>query len=164
QFPADGLRHEIIGGAHFVTASPVRRHQRILLNLAYLIQTYLADHPVGELILGPFDVVLSDTDVVVPDAVYVSRARSPLITEKNLPAAPDIAIEILSPSTRSRDERLKRDLYERVGVKEYWLVDPMSDTVQVCRRTDAGFAEPPRYSPGSTFTTPFLPGFEVSVG
>ena len=123
-FPDDGLRHEIIGGEHYVTASPVTRHQRILLNLCHLIQTYLDEQPTGELLPGPVDVLLSENDIVVPDLLYVSRERSPIITEKNVPGAPDLVIEILSPSTRSRDKRLKRDLYDRAGVNEYWLVDP----------------------------------------
>lgn len=162
-FPDDGFRHEIIGGEHYVTASPVTRHQRILLNLCHLIQTYLDEHPTGELLPGPVDVLLSETDIVVPDLLYVSRERFQIITEKNLPGAPDLVIEILSPSTRSRDKRLKRDLYEREGVKEYWLVDPDRDVVTVCRRAAEAFAEPLHYDRGSTFTTPLLPGLELTV-
>ena len=162
-FPDDGLRHEIIGGEHYVTASPVTRHQRILLNLAYLIQTHLEEHPTGELLPGPVDVLLSETDIVVPDLLYVSRERSQIITEKNLPGVPDLVIEILSPSTRSRDKRLKRDLYERVGVKEYWLVDSDLDVVTVCRLAAEAFAEPLHYERGSTFTTPLLPELDLPV-
>lgn len=72
-------------------------------------------------------------------------------------------IEILSPSTRSRDKRLKRDLYERAGVTEYWLVDPDRDAVMVCRRSADVFAEPLQYERGRAFTTPLLPGLELTV-
>ena len=109
-FPDDGLRHEIIGGEHVVTPSPVTRHQRILLNLAYLVRDYLETHPIGEILPGPVDVLLSDTDILVPDLVYVAHDRSHVITLKNLQGAPDLVVEIHSPSTKSRDRRLKRDL------------------------------------------------------
>ena len=116
--PDDDLRHEIIDGEHYVTASPVTRHQRISLKLLHLIQSYLETHPIGELFSAPFDVVLSFHDVVVPDLIYLSKVRAHLLTVKNLQGAPDLAVEILSPGTKPRDERLKRDLYERAGVSD----------------------------------------------
>ena len=164
RFPDDGLRHEIIGGEHFVTPSPVTRHQRISLRLLYLISSYLEEHPVGELFGAPFDVLLSDVDVVVPDIVYISNERSQFITPKNLQGPPDLVVEILSPSTRSRDKRLKRDLYERVGVQEYWLVDPEGDVVTVYRRAAAGTSEDPiEYARGQTLESAQFPGLELPI-
>ena len=162
-FPDDGLRHEIIDGEHYVTASPITRHQRISLSLLHLIQSYLDTHQIGELFSAPFDVVLSFTDVVVPDLIYLSRDRAHLVTAKNLQGAPDLVVEILSPSTRPRDERLKRDLYERVGVEEYWLVDPDQDVVTIYRRSAGGFGPPVRVENGGTVTTPLLPAFELPL-
>jgi Uma2 family endonuclease len=165
--PDDGLRHEIIGGEHFVTPSPVTRHQRISLNLLYLIRSYLEEHPTGELFGAPFDVLLSDFDVVVPDIVYISRERSHFITAKNLQGPPDLAIEILSPSTKSRDKRLKCDLYERAGVREYWMVDPDGpggDVVTVHRRSAAGaFQKPIEHRRGQVLKSPLFPGLELSI-
>ena len=161
--PEDGLRHEIIDGEHYVTASPITRHQRISLSLLHLIQSYLDTHPIGELFSAPFDVVLSFIDVVVPDLIYLSKARAHLLTAKNLQGAPDLVIEILSPPTRPRDERLKRDLYERVGVEEYWLVDPDRDAVTIYRRDGAEFLPPVRFEKEAVVTTPFLPGFELPL-
>jgi Uma2 family endonuclease len=163
-FPDDGLRHEIIGGEHFVTPSPVTRHQRISLNLLYLIQSYLEKHTTGELFGAPLDVLLSKFDVVVPDIVYISRERSHFLTTKNLQGPPDLAIEILSPSTKSRDRRLKRDLYERAGVREYWMVDPDRDIVTVYRRTgDEAFQEPLEYGRGQSLSSPLFPGLQLSI-
>jgi len=161
--PDDDLRHEIIDGEHYVTASPVTRHQRISLSLLHLIQSYLDTHLIGELFSAPFDVVLSFHDVVVPDLIYLSKARAHLLTVKNLQGAPDLVVEILSPSTKPRDERLKRNLYERVGVSEYWLVDPDQDVVTIYRRGGAGFLPPIRFEKDGVVTTPLLPDFELPL-
>ena len=163
RFPDDGLRHEIIDGEHYMTASPVTRHQRISRDLLYLIQSYLESHPIGEVFSAPFDIVLSFTDVVVPDLIYLSKSRAHFLTAKNLQGAPDLVIEILSPSTRLRDRRLKRDLYERVGIEEYWLVDPDDDSVEIYRRGAEGFRPSVRYEKTGMFTTSLMPGFELPL-
>ena len=162
--PDDGLRHEIIDGAHYVTASPVTRHQRILRRLLVALQVYLDTHPTGEVFCAPFDVVMSFHDVVVPDLIYISHSRADLITTKNLQGAPDLVIEILSPSTRSRDERLKRDLYERVGVEEYWVIDPDRNILVVHRRQGTHFLPSETFDASAAITTPLLPGFELPLG
>ena len=163
RLPDDDLRHEIIDGEHYVTASPATRHQRISLNLVYLLQSYLELHPIGELFGAPYDIVLSRFDVVVPDLVYISNARKAFITEKNLQGPPDLAVEILSPSTRTRDERLKRDLYDRVGVDEYWLVNPDRDTVQVYRRSGGQLEPSALLTRSETLTSPLFPGLTLSL-
>lgn len=162
-FPDDGLRHEIIDGEHYVTASPITRHQRISLRLLYLLQSYLETHAIGEVFHAPFDVLLSEIDIVVPDLVYLSKDRARFLTAKNLQGPPELVVEILSPSTRPRDERLKRDLYERVGVDEYWLVDPDGDTIVVYRRAGNAFEQPVRYTKGQVLTTPLLPDLELPL-
>jgi len=163
--PDDGLRHELIDGVHYVTASPVTRHQRILRRLAVEIELWLRDHPTGEMFFAPLDVVLSRYDVVVPDLIYVSAARSEGLEAKGLFAAPDLAVEILSPSTRHRDETLKRHLYDRVGVNEYWLIDPDGDVVVISRR------DREQLRPASVLTalnddeltSPLFPGFTMRL-
>ena len=162
-FPDDGLRHEIIDGEHYVTVSPITRHQRISRELLYLIQAYLETHPIGEVFSAPFDVVMSFTDIVVPDLMYISNTRAHLLTAKNLQGAPDLVVEILSPSTRPRDERLKRDLYERAGVDEYWLVDPDRDTMTIYRRGVEGFQQSVRHEKDDVVTTPLLPDFALPL-
>jgi Uma2 family endonuclease len=160
-FPDDGLRHEIIEGDHYVTPAPVTRHQRISRELLYLLHRHLKAHPSGEVFAAPFDVILSDTNVFVPDLVYISNARAHLLTEKNLQGSPDIAIEILSPGTKHRDRGLKLKVYERLQVEEYWLVDPDLDVVNVYRRGRGGFDRPKTYGRSETMTTPLVPGLEI---
>lgn len=142
RLPDDNLRHEIIGGRHVVSPSPVTRHQRLLGELYYLLRVHLAGRDSGEVFISPFDLVLSEFDIVVPDLIYLSRERAHFLTEKNLQGPPDLVVEILSPGTRRRDLGVKRNLYERVGVREYWLVDPGANTVTVFRRSDVRFEAP----------------------
>lgn len=163
QFPDDDLRHEIIEGEHYVTPAPSTRHQRILLKLSHLIQSYLDTHPFGEIFFAPFDVLLSEFNVFEPDLVYISKQRAHQLNEKNLQGAPDLAVEILSHSTKHRDQRLKRNVYERTGVQEYWLVDPDADVIEVLIRAGDEFAGPRRFSRGETLTTRLLPGFELPL-
>jgi len=165
-FPDDGQRHELIDGEHYVTPSPNIRHQQLLGRLHLLIGVWLQTHPIGEMFLSPLDVVFSDVDVVEPDLLFISRHRaSDIITPKHVRGAPDLVVEIGSPSTRKRDETIKRRLYERAGVVEYWVVDPDLDVIRVYRRTDAGFDRPVELAtePGDTLSTPLLPGLEVPL-
>jgi Uma2 family endonuclease len=162
-FPDDGLRHEIIDGKHYVTPSHVTRHQRISLRLGHLIQTYLDGHPVGELFIAPFDVLLSEHDILVPDLVFLSTASAQFLTSKNLQGPPDLIVEILSPGTRRRDQGLKRNRCERLGVQEYWLIDPDQDAVVVHRRGASGFDQVVRLSGSDLLTTPLLPGLELPL-
>jgi Uma2 family endonuclease len=164
-FPDDGMRHEIIGGEHYVTPSPVTRHQRISVRLLRLLADHVERHRMGEMFSAPFDVLLDVFDIVVPDLIYLSNERAHFLTEKNLQGPPDLVVEILSPSTRRRDQRLKRDLYERVGVREYWLVDPVGNVVTVFRRGKRGFADSQDYSATrrETLDTPLLPKLKLSL-
>ena len=90
-----------------------------------LIGSWLESHPIGQAYFSPFDVVFSRFDVVEPDLLYLSNERaSAVLTDANVQGAPELVVEIGSPSTRKRDETIKRRLYERAGVSEYWIVDP----------------------------------------
>lgn len=164
--PDDGRRHEIIDGEHYVTPSPVTKHQLVSRNLEYVIFDFLQEHPVGEVFDAPYDVVLSEIDVVQPDILYVSNARKSIITEKNIRGVPDLVLEILSESTRKTDEITKRKLYERFGVAEYWVVDPVLDSIKVYRRVETSFERVAELSleDDNSLTTPLLPGFTAPLG
>jgi len=166
QFPDDGRRHELIDGEHYVTPSPNTRHQRISGRLYLLIGNWLQEHPVGQLFYAPFDVVFSNIDVVEPDLLYMSNERAAeVLTEEHVRGVPELVIEITSPGTRRGDETLKRRLYERSGVTEYWVVDPDVDVVRAYRRSGEGFARPVELSAeaGDVLTTALLPGLEIPL-
>ena len=165
-FPDDGKRHELIDGEHYVTASPNTKHQQVSMELTFLMRSWLEDHPIGRLFAAPFDMVLSNFDVVVPDVIYLSNERAAeIITTLHLRGAPELVVEIGSPSTRQRDETIKRRLYERSGVSEYWFVDPELDVVRVYRRDAERFARPVELSreAGDTLTTPLLAGLTLPL-
>jgi Uma2 family endonuclease len=165
-FPDDGKRHEIIDGEHYVTPSPKYRHQIILGNLHFLIATRLEASPIGRVILSPFDVLMSDVDIVEPDLLYLSNERAAtVITAKHARGTPELVVEIASPGTRRRDDGIKRRLYERAGVTEYWIVDPEVDRVRVYRRDGDAFARAIELSRehGDVLSTPSLPGLEMPL-
>ena len=165
-FPDDGKRHELIDGEHYVTPSPNMRHQQIAGDLFGLMWTYLEAHPVGRVFVATFDVVFSQFDVVEPDILYLSHDRAArVLTPANVQGAPDLVIEVGSPGTRQRDETIKRRLYERAGVSEYWVVDPGTDMVRIYRRTGDGFGRAIELSrdAGDVLATPLLPGLDLPL-
>jgi Uma2 family endonuclease len=165
-FPDDGKRHELIDGEHYVTPSPNTKHQRVSGNLYFLIRAWLEEHPIGQVFYAPFDVVFSRFDVVEPDLLYVSNERmAEIVTTQHVTGAPEIVVEIGSPGTRRRDETIKRRLYERSGVSEYWILDPELDVVRIYRRVGASFDRPAELSreSGDILTTRHLPGLEIPL-
>jgi Uma2 family endonuclease len=165
-FPDDGKRHELIDGEHYVTPSPNVKHQRVLGKLTLAVMTHLESHPVGELFCAPLDIVLSQHDVVEPDLFYISHERAAqVLTPVNARGAPELVVEIASKSTRKRDETIKRRLYERDGVSEYWVVDPEIGTIRVYRRAGDRFERAVELTceRGDVLTTPLLPGLEIAL-
>ncbi len=164
-FPDDGKRHELIDGAHYVTPSPKLKHQAIVGNLYWLIRSFLTDHPIGNAYLSPLDVVLSDIDVVEPDLLFVASEQLDILTERNVSGPPTLVVEVLSESTRRRDETLKMKLYERMGVREYWMVDPEAETVNVYRAAAERFERVCALSveTNDSLTTPALPGRSLAL-
>jgi Uma2 family endonuclease len=123
-------RYELLEGELHMSPTPLTRHQRISRNLGFLIETWVRRTGAGELFLAPTGVRLSDRDVVVPDLLVLSAARSALAERRFIAGAPDLMVEILSPGTVRRDLRDKRALYEKAGVREYWIVDPIAERVE----------------------------------
>ena len=165
-FPDDGLRHELIDGEHYVTPSPATRHQRVLGQLFAQLHRFFETNPIGEVFLAPFDVVMSHHDVVEPDLLIVLADQATIVTPQHVRGVPAIVVEILSPRTRRVDETAKRRLYERSGVREYWIVDPERDAVIVSRKgpADAFVTDAERtLASGDSLASPLLPGWSVEL-
>lgn len=165
--PDDGRRHEIIDGAHYVTPSPNVSHQELVLRLALALGHHLEDRVErGRLFVAPLDVVFSFHDIVEPDLIFVAADQLDILTDRNIQGSPALVIEILSPSTRKRDQGIKRRLYERCGVREYWVVDAATASVAISRRhPDGSFrALSPLTASGlHTLRTPLLPGWSLAL-
>ena len=163
RIPDDGLRHEIIDGEHYVSPSPSERHQRASAALLSLLWQHVRKRRLGHVYAAPFDVLLAVHDVVEPDIIFVSSQRAAIIGDDNIQGAPDLLIEVLSPSNRKRDQTLKRARYEALGVTEYWLVDPDAKHISVLRREAGQFVGVGVFGEGATVTSPLLPGLSVAV-
>jgi Uma2 family endonuclease len=149
-----------------VTPSPNTKHQQIVGDLYFLIRHYLETRPIGRVFLSPLDVVFTAFDVVEPDLLYMSHGRAAdILTPQNVQGTPELVVEVGSKGTRKRDETIKRRLYERSGVTEYWFVDPELDVVRVYRREGERFSRPTELSSeaGDALTTALFPGLELPL-
>jgi len=161
KIPSDGNRHEIIDGEWFMTPAPNLDHQGMVSELFLRLGNHIKKHRLGRVFVAPTDVLLSKNDIVEPDLVYVSRKNSSILKKKNIQGAPDLVIEVSSPSTASLDRGDKLRLYARSGVREYWIVDLFARTVEI---REFGKTRRVRiYKEGQTFGSDLLPGLGISV-
>jgi len=128
-FPDDGKRHEIIDGDHYTNPAPSTYHQTISKRLQHHLYTKIELDGLGLIFSAPIDVQLSDHDIVQPDLVVLLKDTKARVTPTKINGAPDLLVEILSPSTADNDRHLKRRVYERSGTAEYWIVDPAEPSV-----------------------------------
>jgi Uma2 family endonuclease len=125
----------------------------------------LKKNKIGNVFSAPCDIVFSDTDIVQPDLLFISAEHASIVTEKNVQGAPDLVIEITSPSTRKTDEVIKRKLYEQYGVGEYWVVDPELEMVKVYRRVNGRYERILELSKeaNNILSTPYLPSWTMPL-
>ena len=163
--PPDGKRYELIDGEFITHSTPWVRHQVVLGNVMFGLGTYYRESRVAEPFLGPLDVVLSSDSVVEPDGLVIRHERASIVGVNYIVGPPDIIVEVVSEETRYRDEIVKPRLYERLGVEEYWVVDPDSSVVRIYRRVAEPLGRPLEINTetGGEITSPLLPGFALDV-
>lgn len=161
--PDDGNRWEIIGGEVYVSPAPFVPHQQVVFNLASLLRAHVRAYRLGQVLIAPVAVVLERPSGVQPDVVFVARARRRIIQEKGIFGAPDLIVEVTSPSTASRDRGMKLDLYARVGVPHYWLVDPKRGTLRALRLAGDRYAAEAEIGPRGRFTPSRFPRLSVRM-
>ena len=159
----DDIRYELLDGELVLMPSPKEIHQRLVLSLGTLFNIFVSIRNLGRVYIAPFDVVLSNTIVVQPDLMFISNERSHIITEDNIRGAPDLVIEILSPSNADNDRTRKRAFYERHGVTEYWIFDPDARNITVLLLGENGYELAGIYGEGQTLTTQILDGFRLNL-
>lgn len=135
----EGAPYQLIGGELIMTPSPVPYHQIISRRIGFELLKFNEQKKLGEVIFAPLDVHLSETETYQPDIIFISNERLNIIGEKKIEAAPDLVIEILSESTAYYDLRHKKRVYEKTGVKEYWIVDPMEKGIEVYENISGEF-------------------------
>ena len=157
-------RYELVDGDLVMVPAPNLKHQTVQVRLGERLARFVREHSLGMLFFAPCDVVLSDTDVVQPDLLFVSSDRAHLLNNgENVRGAPDLVIEIPSPATAERDRGYKRALYAKHGVAEYWLVDPSAETVWIHRLRGRALIVAQTLRRGQTLRSPLLPGFALDL-
>ena len=159
----DDERYELLNGDLMMVPAPNIKHQWVLTRPVIELGRFTQEHGLGKVYVAPCDVFLSDTNVVQPDLLFISRAREHMLTDKNVRGAPDLVIEILSPSTADRDLGYKHELYGRHGVLEYWVVDPMAETVAVHRQRDGRLEPAETFGRRDTLQTALLEGLQLKL-
>ena len=157
-------RYELLDGELVTIPVPGERHQSISILLGWKLIQFASENSLGKVYHAPFDVVLSDVDVVQPDLLFVSNERGHIITYANIQGAPDLVVEILSTSTAERDRTFKRTLYAKYGVNEYWIVDTTAKDITVLLLGERGYEVVDTYGEGETLTSPALQGFTLNIG
>jgi Uma2 family endonuclease len=163
--PDDNNRYELIEGELFVSRAPGIPHQRVLSNLIFAFESYLKENPIGIVVPGA-GAVFSDYDAVIPDLVFVQNERwSEVVTETRFTGAPDLVLEIMSPGRENRDRDLlvKRQLYAKYGVKEYWVLDTEERYVLIYQLRGQSLDEVATIRDDDEITTPILLGFHLKV-
>ena len=156
-------RYEILDGGLCVVAAPNTRHQLVSMNREFALFQYVKSMSLGVLLHAPCDVILSKENIVQPDILFVSRERLDMMGEANIRGAPDLAIEILSPGSREKDLEVKRTIYARHGVQEYWIVDPDAATVEVLILSKRAYSSAGVFGKSERLSSPLLPDLNLPV-
>jgi Uma2 family endonuclease len=162
--PEDTRPCELIDGELYRPPSPHVRHQKILGRLYQELENAARPHRLGEVFLSPLDVVL-DTQrplVVQPDLIFVSTERLPIIGQR-IEGAPDLVVEVLSPTSALRDRTEKSVWYGQYGVREYWVVDPESRTIEVRRLAPEGYEPVGTFGIGDTLRSEIMADLRIPV-
>ena len=138
QLPED-TRYEIIDGELFMVPAPVPYHQIVSRNLEFYLHQHVKENNLGEVLNAPCDLILSNTDVVQPDLLFISQARLSIIKETNIQGAPDLVVEILSPASEKRDRGKKQKLYAQNQIQEYWIVDTQTKSIEILQFTQSEY-------------------------
>ncbi len=158
--PETNLPTELLNGELFQMSSPIIIHQRISRRLVIVLNGLI---PNGEVFYAPLDVYFDDFNVVQPDVMWVAEGSQCVVLEKHLRGAPDLIIEILSPGTNKRDRQGKFRLYQQFGVREYWIIDPIEQLIEVWQLVDGKFNIIDVYSSGETLSSPLLGEIKVDT-
>jgi Uma2 family endonuclease len=161
--PETGPRYQLVEGDLIMAPSPNRYHQEISRNLEFILCAYLKENPIGKVYHAPFDVYLDEHNVPQPDILFVSKERYGILTPQGAAGAPELIVEILSPSTARLDLDQKRKTYARHGVIELWIIVPETRQVQIYRLQEQPERPAAIYERADVFESPLLPGLRIQA-
>ena len=163
RLPDDGWRYEVIKGRLYMAPPPSERHQRASMRLSVGFDNFVESRGLGRVYAAPFEVVLPEA-VVQPDIVFISTERvEEIVTPDGVRGAPDLVVEILSPSNWLTDRREKFELYGSSGVREYWIVDTKTPSIEVFVLREKEYELLGRWGAGEKARSEVLAGFEIAV-
>ena len=161
--PEDGKQYEVIDGELFMTPAPKPRHQRIVLRLAEELSRFVRENSKGEVFVAPVDVILDQHTVLEPDVLFIRQQRLEIVKEEAIEGAPDLVVEVLSPTTFYKDLRKKMTAYSQFGVQEYWIVDPEPQTIEIYTRREDKLPLAQKFSSVETVESALLSGLRLAV-
>jgi len=161
--PEDNRRYEIFEGELIMSPAPNRAHQKAHANLFRIFSQHVHKHSLGEVYSAPFDVYFDEETVVEPDILFISKQRLHIVDESKVNGAPDLVVEIISPSSDTRDRGFKFKLYAEKGVKEYWLPNPDEATFEIYVLGKNGFELAGKFTGEQKTKSSLFPGLEFSV-
>jgi Uma2 family endonuclease len=123
--------YQIIAGEIVRTPSPSPFHQDIILNLAEKLRPYIRSKNLGKLLISPLDIRFNDDEVYQPDLAFVRQSKIQGVRKEKIDTLPDLVIEVLSPSDAYQDLTHKKAIYAKYGVGEYWIIDPIEETIEI---------------------------------
>jgi Uma2 family endonuclease len=163
--PDDDNRYELFEGELFASRAPSLSHQRVLGNLHAILRAYLDQNPIGEVLLTP-GVIFDQFNSAIPDAVFSSHQRlNEIVSGERIVEAPELVIEIVSPGKENarRDREVKRQVYGKHSVKEYWIADPLNRSLEIYRLKRHNLALAETLMDEDNLTSSVLPGFKCQV-
>ena len=163
QFPIDGKRYELVRGEVHMTPAPATRHQAIVQNLAMSLGPHVIKNNLGEVYTAPLDVRLGRDTALQPDLIFISNTRAGIILENWIEGAPDLAVEVSSPSTATYDRATKLPVYAESGVSEYWLIDSQAKTVEVLKLQGKKYFVEATLAGDQVLTSDLFPGWQLPL-
>lgn len=162
QLPEES-RYEVLEGDLCMVPAPGQKHQRLVGRIFGGLTSQVEAKELGEVYVAPFDVILADDAVVQPDVLVILKPNLGIIAQEGVRGAPDLVVEVLSPTNAHRDRGIKRRLYGRHGVKEYWIVDPDAQTVEVAVNVGGRLDTLGLYGPGDRVLSRVLPNLDLAI-
>ena len=164
RLPDDGIRYEVIDGVLYMTNAPDPEHQYTVIELISELRNFVKAKQLGVIYAAPIEVHLPGVArPVQPDVLFISAERRSIVKKKVIEGPPDLIVEVLSPATARNDRKVKFDAYERAGVREYWIANPKTRSVEVYTLARGEYALHGEFGPGESITSVVLPGLSLQT-